>query len=247
MERVVQLVADYQWWIYGVLGLVLIFFLRRAMMARREIARATFKLEKEQAQSRYNHSVVISAVILLVVIAAFVVSNPLQSTPGITPEPSPTVTTGPLVKATLTPTPPPPTITPTPKPSPTPIKRPTSVSPTPEVVATNTPEVRPPSCPNPNARITSPGINQIVKGNVAIHGTANGDSFQYYKIEVGQGRDPNAWTVVGDLHHTPVDHGQLETFNSGAYGAGTYTLRLVVVDKTGNYPEPCRVTIIVQP
>ena len=61
MERVVQLVADYQWWIYGVLGLVLIFFLRRAMMARREIARATFKLEKEQAQSRYNHSVVISA------------------------------------------------------------------------------------------------------------------------------------------------------------------------------------------
>jgi len=101
--------------------------------------------------------------------------------------------------------------------------------------------------PNPNARITSPGINQIVKGNVAIHGTANGGDFQYYKIEVGLGRDPNAWTVVGDLHYTPVDHGQLETFNSSAYGSGTYTLRLVVVDNTGNYPEPCRVTVIVQP
>jgi hypothetical protein len=246
MERVVQLVADYQWWIYGVLGLVLLFFLRRAMMARREIARATFKLEREQAQSRYNRSVVISAVILLVVIAAFVVSNPLLSATQVTPEPTPTVTTGPLVKATLTSTPPPPTITPTPKPSLTPLTRPTTVSPTPEVVATNTPEVRPPSCPNPNARITSPGINQIVRGNVAVHGTANGDRFQYYKIEVGLGREPNTWAVVGELHNTPVDHGQLETFNSGAYSPGTYTLRLVVVDKTGNYPEPCRVTVIVQ-
>ena len=247
MERVAQLVADYQWWIYGVLGLVLIFFLRRAMMARREIARSTFKLEREQAQSRYNRSVTVSAVILLAAIAAFVVSNPLLPTPRVTPEPTPTVTTGPLAKATLTPTPLPPTITPTPKPSPTPLVRPTIVSPTPEIMATNTPEVRPPSCPNPNARITSPGINQIVKGNVAIHGTASGDNFQYYKIEVGQGRDPNAWTVVGDLHYTHVDRGQLETFSNKTYGAGTYTLRLVVVDKTGNYPEPCRVTVIVQP
>ena len=247
MERVVQLIADYQWWIYGVLGLVLIFFLRRAMLARRESARSTFKLEREQAQSRYNRSVVISVLILLVVIAAFVLGNPLMPAPQVTAEPTPTVTTGPLVKATLTSTPPPPTITPTPKPSPTPLTRPTRLTPTVEVVATRTPEVRPPGCPNPNARITSPGINQIVKGNVAINGTAAGDSFQYYKIEVGVGRDPSAWTVVGELHYTRVDHGQLETFNSSAYGAGTYTLRLVVVDKTGNYPEPCRVTVIVQP
>ncbi|MBN1137824.1 MAG: hypothetical protein JXM73_14645 [Anaerolineae bacterium] len=247
MERVAQLIADYQWWIYGVLGLVLIFFLRRAMMARREIARSTFKLEQEQAQSRYNQSVVISAVILLAVIGTFVVSSPLLTTSQATPEPTPTVTTGPLVKATLTPTPLPPTITPTPQPSPTPLVRPTRTTPTPIVVATNTPEVRPPNCPNPNARITSPGVNQVVKGSVAVHGTANIDSFQYYKIEVGLGRDPNAWTVVGDLHYTSVAHGQLGTFSSGVYSPGTYTLRLVVVDQTGNYPEPCRVTIIVQP
>lgn len=246
MERIVQLVADYQWWIYGVLGLVLIFFLRRAMMARREVARSTFKLEQEQAQSRYNRSVVVSAVILLVVIAAFVVSNPLLPPPKVTPEPTPTVTTGPLVKATLTPTPPPPTITPTPKPSPTPIKRPTTPSPTLQIIATNTPEVRLPNCPNPNARITSLGINQIVTGNVAIHGTANIDGFQYYKIEVGPGKTPNTWAVVGELHYTPVVRGQLETFNSGAYTSGTYTLRLVVVDQTGNYPEPCQVTVVVQ-
>jgi hypothetical protein len=43
-----------------------------------------------------------------------------------------------------------------------------------------------------------------------------------------------------------VSNGLLETFNSGAYPPGTYTMRLVVVDQTSNYPEPCRVTIHVQ-
>ena len=43
-----------------------------------------------------------------------------------------------------------------------------------------------------------------------------------------------------------MSSGRLETFNSNAYPAGTYTLRLVVVDTTGNYPEPCKVTVVVQ-
>jgi hypothetical protein len=43
-----------------------------------------------------------------------------------------------------------------------------------------------------------------------------------------------------------VAGGVLGTFNSGSYPAGTYTLRLVVVDQTGNYPTPCQVTITVQ-
>ena len=217
------------------------------MMARRDKARSTFKLEQEQAQSRYNRSVVISTVILLVVIAAFVVSNPLLPPSPETPVPTPTVTSGPLVKATLTPTPLPATITPTPRPSPTPLTRPTRLTPTPEVVFTNTPEVRLPNCPNLNARITSPGINQVVKGDVAIHGTANIDRFQYYKIEVGQGQNPSSWTVVNSLHYTPVVQGQLEIFNSREYDPGIYTLRLVVVDQSGNYPvDPCRVMVIVQ-
>jgi hypothetical protein len=38
----------------------------------------------------------------------------------------------------------------------------------------------------------------------------------------------------------------LETFNAGAYTPGQYTLRLVVVDQTGNYPPPCQVVVNVQ-
>lgn len=248
MERVLELLAEYQWWVYGVLALILLFYLRRAILARREGARSIFKLEQEQARTRYSRSVIVSAVILLLMVAVFFVSNPLQASPIPTPEPTPTETTGPLAASTLTPTPPPATITPTAtatRERPTPQTRPTL---TPEVEATATPVVRPPACPNPNVRITSPGANQVVQGNVPIRGTANLSSFQYYKIEVGPGSNPkdHEWTVVGQLHQSPVAGGVLETFNSGAYPPGTYTLRLVVVDQTGNYPQPCQVTITVQ-
>jgi len=108
--------------------------------------------------------------------------------------------------------------------------------------------VRPAGCPNPGVQITSPGQNQAVSGNHPIRGTANISGFQYYKIEGGPGDSPknHEWTVVGQLHERTVAGGVLETFNSGSYPAGVYTLRLVVVDQTGNYPEPCKVTIRVE-
>ncbi|MFC2015891.1 hypothetical protein ACFLUM_03055 [Chloroflexota bacterium] len=118
--------------------------------------------------------------------------------------------------------------------------------PGPKIVPTNTPAIAPPDCPNPNARLTSPGVNREVWGNVPIRGTANIPNFQYYKIEVGADPNPKAWNIVGQLHHSPVVGGVLETFRSGAYPPGTYTLLLVVVEQTDNYPEPCPVTVVVK-
>lgn len=248
MEQVLGILSDYQWLIYLVLGMILVFFLRRALLARREGARSIFKLEQEQARTRYSRSVTICAIILLLMAGVFVISNPMLPAPSPTPEPTPTETSGPLAASTLTPTPPPATITPTATATKQRPTRPPQPTETPGADATPTPVVRPPACPNPNARITSPGPNQVVQGNVPIRGTANIAGFQYYKVEVGPGNNPkdHEWTVVGNLHERPVSGGVLETFNSGAYPAGTYSLRLVVVDQTGNYPEPCRVTVTVQ-
>lgn len=249
MEQALRFVADYQWWIYGLFGLVVLFYLRRAIVARRESARSIFKLEQEQARARYGRSVIVAAVFLLVAGAVFGVANFML--PGLNrpPDPTPTATTGPLVAPTLTPTPAPPTITSTATAT---AVRPTRSappsSPTAEVTPANTPNVRPAACPNPNVRITSPGAGQVVRGNVPVRGTANLANLQYYKVEVGPGAKPGdqEWTVVGQLHNNAVDGGVLESFNSDAYPPGTYTLRLVVVDQTGNYPEPCLVTITVQ-
>lgn len=248
MEQVLRLVAEYQWWIYGVLGLVLLFYLRRALLARRAGARSIFALEQEQAHQRYTRSVVAAALAFVVLAAIFVLSNPIELPGPATSTPSPTAsaTNGPLAVSTLTATPNPPTSTPTATPT---IARPTRLAmPTATVPAAElpTPVVHPPSCPDPNVRITSPGVNQTVRGSVAVRGTAMHDQFQYYKIEIGVGGDPQNWAVVGQLHYNTVNNGLLETLNSGGYAPGRYTLRLVVVDQTGNYPPPCQVTIDIQ-
>jgi hypothetical protein len=248
MEQVLRLVADYQWWIYGLLGLILLFYLRRAIVARRESVRSIFRLEQEQSSARYGRSVGLATFVLILMAGVFGLANFLLPTLNEPPEPTLTATTGPLVAPTLTSTPAPATITPTATATLVRPTRPVRPSDTPEVLVTETPEVRSPSCPNPNVRLTSPGVNQVVQGNVPLRGTANIPNLQYYKVEVGPGANPrdHEWTVVGQLRHNAVVGGVLETFNSDAYPAGTYTLRLVVVDQTGNYPDPCRVTVTVQ-
>jgi len=251
MEKVLRIVADYQWWIYGLLGLLLLFYIWRALAARREGARSIFKLEQEQAAARYRRNATMAALIVLLMVVVFSVSNLMwpSSEPVVVEEAVPTETTGPLAASTLTPTPPPATITPTPTATKVRPTRPPRPTPTSDAAATPTAAaVHPPNCPNPGVRLTSPGVNQVVRGNVPVRGTAKIENFQYYKIEVGPGSNPkdHQWTVVGQLRYEPVAGGLLETFNASAYAPGTYTLRLVVVDQTGNFPEPCRVTIQVQ-
>jgi len=81
---------------------------------------------------------------------------------------------------------------------------------------------------------------------VSVRGTANVANFQFYKIEVEAGPNPQAWNAVGQGHHSPVVGGALENSNSGAYPPGAYTLRLEAVDDSGSYPEPCSVTVVIK-
>jgi hypothetical protein len=243
VTQVLEFIADRQQWILGLLGLVLLFYLGRALLARREQRRALFELEQELARTRYRSSALVLAIALLIMAAVFGSSTFLL--PALDPPPTPTPT---ALPPTVTSTPPAPTTTSTVAPSQepaTPTPSPTS-NPSPITVPTDTPVIALPACANPNARLTSPGVNQTVRGEVRVRGTANTPNFQYYKIEVGAGPNPKQWRMVGQLHHSPVTGGVLGTFGSGAYPTGTYTLRLVAVDRTGNYPDPCRVTVIVQ-
>ena len=84
-----------------------------------------------------------------------------------------------------------------------------------KIVPTNTPAIAPPACSNPSVRLTSPGVNLVVRGKVPVRGTANISNFQFYKMEVGAGPNPKQWSVVGQLHHSPVVGGVLATFSRG--------------------------------
>jgi len=146
-----------------------------------------------------------------------------------------------LLQPTPTPTPGAPTPTPTPRPTRTP--RPT---PTPEVTLTPTPEpVVLPNCPNSGVRLTNPTVNAVLKGLVEFRGSANIDDFQFYKLELKGEATSGEWQTIF-IDETPVPDGVLGVWDTSALPAGAYTFRLVVVDKTGNYPEPCEVNVTIE-
>ncbi len=105
------------------------------------------------------------------------------------------------------------------------------------------------NCSAGNAAITSPKPGAPVSGVVQIEGIANLDSgFKYYKLEVSPaGRD--AFSTIGNQVAQPVNGGQLGAWDSASVPDGAYTLRLRVVDATGNYcdnPETIVTGIMVQ-
>lgn len=105
-----------------------------------------------------------------------------------------------------------------------------------------------PVCPDSRSVITSPGVNEVVSGDVTMTGTAVHETFDYYKIEYAEGADPDntgeyAFLTDGRVQ---VSDGELATFDSTELTNGTYTLRLSVVDNTGNFPPPCAVTIVIE-
>ena len=84
-------------------------------------------------------------------------------------------------------------------------------------------------------QITSPEINQVVRGRVPIIGSASVDNFQFYKVEFGVGSDPSQWAVVGQLHDSPVINGQLEVWDTSGVPDGVYSLQLQAVKQDGNW------------
>jgi hypothetical protein len=88
------------------------------------------------------------------------------------------------------------------------------------------------------SRISSPSENGVVRGVVPIVGSALDP--QFWKYEVHYATEPNPreqWVAIGGVHQTAVQDGLLETWDTTVIPDGSYSLRLRVVDKTGNYRE----------
>ena len=154
--------------------------------------------------------------------------------PLSTDTPLPSTSTETLT-STATTTPPP--LTPTP---PTP---PTTW--TPVITTTVSPQSAAlPNCPNPRARLTYPTVNAVLKGVVEIRGSAYIDNFDYYKFEFRH-KGATDWSFVQRFKDTVAD-GLLGVWDTSSFPAGGYFFRLVVVDKTGNYPPPCEVEVTIE-
>ena len=64
-----------------------------------------------------------------------------------------------------------------------------------------------------------------------------------YRLEFGNGLDPQAWTPIGSEHGEEVTNGVLERFDTTVLGEGIYTLRLTV--NRGDGPREARIPITI--
>lgn len=261
MSILIDYIATYAPWIYFVCGVVALYQMYRTWLVRAERRQAVFSLEREKAV-RDLGNIFSTAMLLLVVMGVTyftsttlvralepMVEEALAPSPAIDFVPTPTNTPLPISDLSSQP----PQLIPTVNPELTT----ESVTPTSEVFAaptavvtvvppTNTPApiVQAPACANGNSIILRPGANETVRGVITVIGTASHPSLQYYKIEYAPAGTANWGYLAGDQN--AVVNGVLATINTSVLGNGAWTLRLVVVDQTGNYPEPCQVTIYVE-
>jgi len=240
MTTLVKLVSEYSVWLIGVCVLGVLFYIGRAIAAHREKSRAIFTLEKEAAASIRLRSIGMAFVLSILAVAFYFTDTYLEPTLVLETENETTPTVPLVLEPTPTPTLGLPTPTPTRRPTRTP--RPT---PTPEATSTPTPQpVVLPDCPNPQARLTYPTVNAVLKGVVEIRGSANIENFDYYKFEF-RPAGATEWSTL-QIFRQPVSEGSLGVWDTSPLPAGAYIFRLVVVDITGNYPLPCEVPVTIE-
>jgi hypothetical protein len=243
MPTLIQLIDNYALYLYAICLLLLIPFLSEFQRARRD-RQSIFPLEKENATKRLRRALFGMALLGAIAGGIYYISSYVEPTVAVVDEtPTATPTTS-ILFATPTNSPAPPTETPTVTPTVTRRPRPTPQEPA-EPTDTPTPQVAAPSCPNPGVRITSPGVNAVLSGTVEIRGSANLESFGYYKFEF------QSLSTADEWHHVytgeqPVTDGVLGHWNVDPLPDGVYLFQLVVVDATGNYPPPCQVQVTVQ-
>ncbi|MDE0431785.1 MAG: hypothetical protein OXH98_18660 [Caldilineaceae bacterium] len=259
MGFLVEAVANIAPYIYAVCGALALFQLYRTWQVRSERRQAVFSLERDKALDDL-YRIFLSALLMLAVMGfTYFASTTLRaamltvdSSTGLA-SPGDTSASPNNSGSALIPTPTFTPETPTPTPRPTPFVVATPVPDDPEENAQQeaaTPESQPPAvspalCPDARAVILSPGNGAVVNGVVPIVGTAQHDQFSFYKLEIAPSGANQSFSYLAGAE-SPVVGGLLGNLDSSNVAAGTYTVQLVVVDRTGNYPSPCRVTVVVQ-
>lgn len=226
MEEAISFFRAFEIWIYLLLGLGGLYYLRKFILAWQELQGASFGLERESAQSRLNQSASALVLLLTMAIVEFVlVSFVAPAMPGAASLPTPTLNL--LATATIT--------------LPAAIPQPVGT-----VVATPLliPELQSGAgCIPGQIEITMPAAGEEVSGIVPIVGTADLPNFGFYKFEIKRPSE-TIWLTI-QAYNAPVRNGKLGEWDTTRLSPGEYQLGLVVVDNQAQASEPCVIQVRV--
>lgn len=229
MEELIRYFREYEVWIYLILGVCALFFMRKFVLAWEELRGAAFGMERESAQARLNQWAIFLILTLMVAVAEFsLVSFIAPTIPGAVPIPTSTIDF--LATATTTPMI---------------IESAAELTP----VATLNPIIETAialGCTQDQIMITSPQNGDVVKGVVKIIGTASIPNFGFYKYEIARPGE-TIWLSI-NAGQDIVEDGELGEWSTSVLPPGEYNLRLVVSDNQGKMMPPCeiRVQVVVE-
>lgn len=221
MEEALRFFRSYEVWIYIVLGLVGLYFIRRFILAWQDLREAVFGLERESAQLRLNQAASVLVLLLTMMVVEFVLVYFIApSVPEANPFPTATLDL---------------------------LASPTSILPdtTPQPILTNETPISTESlsCIPGQIEIILPQNGSEVSGVVEVTGTANIPNFGFYKFEIKR-PDETVWLTI-QAGNSAVTAGKLGDWDTSRLTPGDYQLGLVVVDNEARPSAPCIVQVLV--
>jgi hypothetical protein len=231
MEDALRFFRAYELWVYLVLALGGLIYIRKFIIAWEEMRAAAFGLERESAQARLNQAAGMTVLLLLIGIAVFaVVTFIVPSFPGSNPLLTPTLNLLATHTATL------------------------SVENEADQAALQTDQIE--SAPSPTEvqvvgegcipgqiMISSPQEGEELSDVITIKGTANIENFGFYKYEVAR-PDDDVWLTIQAGREIVTDN-DLGQWDTRTLTSGDYMLRLVVTDNQGQSLPPCVIQVRV--
>lgn len=227
MVEALNFFKTYEIWIYGLLALGGLFYIRKFLLAWGDLREAAFGLERESAQSRLNQAA--SMVFLLIMIAAAEFALVSFVAPSF-PESSPLLTPTLDLLATATSTLPPEASE----------NEQTAGM---EIAPTPTPEPVGVGCVPGQIMIDEPLDGSEISDIITIRGTANIPNFGFYKYEIARPEE-TVWLTILAGREVKVN-GELGQWDTRTFPTGDYQLRLVVTDNQGQSIEPCVIRVRV--
>lgn len=227
MEQALLIIEQYQGWIYLVLALAGLAYLRLSVQWYGRWRRSIFGLERDYAAGRLVRSLAMLSFVFVVALGTFLVATFLGPAVPLAARPTPL----PTISLLLTVTP----LGALPGESGGGV-RPAAAAATPDQAG----------CQNPAATILSPLPGEQLRGRVEIVGTADIPSFAFYKIEVRSADPGSTWKAV-TAGTVPLVEDVLGVWDVSLVEFGPYLLQLVVTDTAGNAPLPCALPVDVLP
>jgi hypothetical protein len=233
MEEALSFFRAFEVWIYVLLGLGGLYFIRKFILAWQELREAAFGLEREHAQARLNQSASALVLVLAMAISEFVlVSFVAPTVPGATPLLTP------MLNLLATPT--------------------TTLSPlTPQAVGGDLltrDDLGTPPADNQNAanecmpgkiEIQYPQPGQEVSGVVPITGTVSIENFGHYIFEMKRPDEgENLWVTL-QAGNEAKQAASLGFWDTRRLSPGEYQLGLVVYDNQAQPAPTCVVQVRV--